>query len=302
MKILTTFSGRYGDILWSLPTVRAICKSLIPFSANVDLYPEMHFGIMPQYRSLLPLLNAQPCIDKAFVIENWECSGSPCGDQPWEAPVPKEFCPNCDHGVINSKLCETCSGAGYITSEYDKVYHLTYRTHPTKDQPLIDFIASQQGIVLKDPIPFISVPSFIADTPEKLDKLAVIDYIRFHPTIAYAFNDSMIDLKEKQIQFFKDSLEPFGLKFKDVSKLPWLEAAYIINASICFIGCRSANYVLACGLGKRVFVYEPNIARSKYGLWGTTFTCPYASETEFLQVENHTIVEEIKSLVAGVTK
>jgi hypothetical protein len=253
---------------------------------------------MPQYRSLLPLLNAQSYIDKAFVIEDWECVGSPHGDQPWEAPIPKEFCPNCDHGVINSKLCETCSGAGYITSEYDKVYHLTYRTHPTKDQPLIDFIASQQGIVLKDPIPFISVPSFIADTPEKLDKLAVIDYIRFHPTIAYAFNDSMIDLKEKQIQFFKDSLEPFGLKFKDVSKLPWLEAAYIINASICFIGCRSANYVLACGLGKRVFVYEPNLARSKYGQWGTTFTCPYASESEIIHSQSD--VEEIKSLVAGV--
>jgi hypothetical protein len=274
MRILTTFSGRHGDILWSLPTVRAICKSLIPFSANVDLYPEMHFGIMPAYRSLLPLLNAQSYIDKAFVIENWECVGSPCGDQPWKAPF---------HILVDGTYYATEDPVEGRELYYNKVYHLTYRTHPTKDQPLIDFIASQQGIVLKDPIPFLSLPEH---------NFKGVD----HPLISYAFNESMMDLKEKQIQFFKDNLPDFG--FIDVSKVPWLDAAAITNKSVCFIGCRSANYVLACGLGKRVFVYEPNIARSKYGPWGTTFTCPYANESEIINSQSD--VEEIKSLVAGV--
>jgi hypothetical protein len=121
MKILCTFSGKFGDILWSVPTVKHIADHT---GELVD------FGIMPAYESLLPLLNRQPYIDHAFVIKDWICVGSPHGDQPWEAPVPE--------------------------GSYDKVYHLTYRNHPGYQSPaLIDFIAAQQGMTLQNPLPCI---------------------------------------------------------------------------------------------------------------------------------------------------
>ena len=122
-KILATFSGKFGDILWSLPTVREISKRE---GTPVDM------GIMPAYKSLLPLLQMQPYICRAFTIDDWVCTGSPCGDQPWQPPV-------------------------RIEEHYEKSFHLTYRRHPQSNEALIDFTAQQQGLVLTEPVvPFIS--------------------------------------------------------------------------------------------------------------------------------------------------
>jgi hypothetical protein len=247
MNMLCTIPGKYGDLLWALPTVRElymINSGNVGYDTDNDSeVTEVHVGIMPQYRSLLPLLNAQSYIDKAFVIENWICTGSHAGDQPWEAPIP----------MVG---------------------------HPSRNQPLIDFIAGQQGIQLTKPIPFISVPSNIN---------------LLKPYVAYAFNGSMMELKDPFIQRVKEELK--DILFIDVSALPWLNAATIISNSVAFIGCRSANYVLACGLGKKVFVYEPNTSRSINGLWGTTFSCPYADETEVTSVE--VVKDEIQKLLKG---
>lgn len=267
-KTLCTFSGKFGDILWSLTTVREIAK----IDGNLGL-TKCDFGIMTQYRSLLQLLNAQSYIDKAFVIENWECIGSPHGDQPFEAPVPEG---------------------------YDKVYHLTYRNHPGKNEPLIDFIARQQGITLQNPIPFIQASGFIDDSPEGSELYNLVVNTRNRPTIAYAFNDSMKESKDKFLDELKSRVGS-DVQFLNVQQYPWLTAKWIIQESIAFVGCRSANYVLACGLGKKVFVYEPNVSRSKFGPWGTTFCCPYADETEISYVSIYQLVDYIKSKISEVT-
>jgi hypothetical protein len=280
MKILCTFSGKFGDILWSLPTVREIHKrEYVTGTHEIDTQ-ELHFGIMPQYESLLPLLNAQSYIDKAFVIPNWICAGSPHGDQPWEAPV---------------------------LEGYDKVYHLTYRYHPGKNEPLIDFIARQQGITLSNPVPFFStLPGLIGNIEERSDIIKRLKLKQVYPTVTYAFNDSMIEQKIRFLEGVKDRLSTDKLhemvNWQDVSKLPWQHAAHMINNSICFLGCRSSNYVLACGLGQKVFVYEPNIARSRFGQWGTTFSCPYADETEISYTSIYQMVDYVKSKIVEVVK
>lgn len=122
-RYLTSFSGKAGDILWSLPTVRAVSQLT---GGPVD------FCCMPQYKSLLPLLEYQPYIGRAFVVEDWKCTGSPHGDQPWKAP-------------------------SHVESGYEKVWHLGYRKPP--DLPLIDFTAVQAGVELKPPVlPFLEAP------------------------------------------------------------------------------------------------------------------------------------------------
>ena len=140
-NVLATFSGKIGDILWSLPTVRELCRK---HGAPVD------FAVMPQYESLLGLLGAQEYIEHAFVIPDWACWGSPHGDQPWEAPVEK------DH--------------------YEHVYHLTYRAHPgigAAALPLVDFIAHQQNLVLSQPVvPFLKMD----DVEMRYDGRPVVAY------------------------------------------------------------------------------------------------------------------------------
>jgi hypothetical protein len=270
-------SGRYGDILWALPTVRSLryynmrsepIEGSTPtigegfYASEIRrlIQCEMHLGIMPQFASLLPLLNAQQYVDKAFAIDNWKCTGEPYGCQPWEAP---------------------------FIEGYDKIYHLTYQRHPSINQPLIDFIAEQQSIKLEsnNVLPFIDVEL----NAEQIERFQVPPKI-----ISYGFNNDYQELTSTFMAIVKETLEPFGYMFADVTKMSWINAAISIWQSACFIGCRSSNYVLSCGLNKRIFVYEPNSARSRFGMWGTTFTCPYAQETEVQHT--YQLVELVKQL------
>lgn len=237
MKILCTFSGKFGDILWSLATVRQISKN---YGVKVDM------GVMPSYKALVPLLKRQSYIAKPFTIDNWFCTGSPAGDQPWEAPLD-------------------------MLDAYDKVFHLTYRHHPNGNQPLIDFIAQQQGLVLDKPVvPFIET----------------VDYPPYPQTyIAHSFNDMYKEQKDKFMECLSSNLGKTGLnsstqiEFFDITKSTWDWARYGVKYALAFVGCRSSNHVLAHGVGqKNIFIYEPHPHRHAQGTFGSTFTNPHWPE------------------------
>jgi hypothetical protein len=229
--VLTTFSGKAGEILWSLPTVREISRRL---NCPVDL------GIMPAYRGLLNLLNSQSYIDVAFCIEDWVCTGSPYGDQPWESPVP--------------------------ANRYTHVAHLTYRQHPgigCPAIPLAAFTAWQQGITLPSPVrPFIAVDG--------------VDVIFERPVVPYAFNPMYAEQKSA----FLTQLEERSpdLDFVDVSRFPWLSAASIVKKAGVFVGCRSACWVMAIGVGTPTITFEPHPSRNAAGQLGVVFGPPQGGE------------------------
>jgi hypothetical protein len=125
---MATFPGRVGDILWSLATVAHLATS---YGTALDFY------IMPRHAAILPLLNIQPYIRRADVIDDWPFSHSSCGDQPWKPPA-------------------------HIENWYERFWHLGYRSEP--QVPLIDFIASQHNLKLSSPVPFI-----FADGPKPID-------------------------------------------------------------------------------------------------------------------------------------
>ena len=254
-RVLATFSGRFGDILWSFPTVRELSRK---HSEPVD------FAIMPQYKSLLPLLDSQSYIEKAIALDDWECVGSPCGDQPWQPPVKYE-------------------------QGYEHVYHLTYRQHPGMGcpaLPLVDFIAWQQNLTLRPPVvPFIETKHAYA----------------LPTSICYGFNEQYADLKERLLARMR---ECFSLPLINVAELPWVEAAKKINYAGIFIGCRSACWVIAMGVGAETFTYEPNLSRNAYGPWGKGFGSSYGHETALsLQVTPEQgaefIAKSILAIVAG---
>jgi hypothetical protein len=233
-RILCTFSGRYGDIVWSLPTAREISQR---HGEKVD------FAIMPQYKSLLPLLQAQPYIDFAFVLDDWVCTGSPFGDQPWEAPW---------------------------KPGYEKTYHLTYRQHP-HGMCCANFIAWQQGMEFKgNVVPFITVPEVIRQKAESC----------IPPSVCYSFNEMY---KTEKAQFLASLMDRIGnnVLWLNVAEMPWLAAAKAIQDSGIFVGCRSANWVMAIGLGAQTITYEPHPARNKTGQFGGVFSGPQGSWEAF---------------------
>ncbi len=264
MKVLCTFSGKYGDILWSLPTARQIAKDIA--GGQVD------FAMMPYYESLCPLIEEQEYIGKCFVIPDWIRTHSNHGDGPWEAPVQTvvaEF-PKKDFNPPVGEFCVEYKKGDWRA--YDKVFHLTYRGHPginAPSMPLVDFIAYQQGIQLEQPvIPFLTVK------PEEH---------RTGLSVAVAFNEQY---KEQKDQFFKaffqryKEIDKFGMSsaLQDVSTLPWLNAAEWIAGADLFVGCRSANWVVAMALGKQTVTFEPHPSRHAACHLGKVFGCPHGRE------------------------
>lgn len=231
MKVLTTFSGKYGDILWSMPTVRQISRQ---YNHAVD------FACMPQYQSILPFLWEQEYINDAFVIEDWICTGSPNGDQPWQSP----------------------NVAGY-----DRVYQLTYRSHPginSPAMPLVDLVARQHDMQLPgDTVPFLR-------SKHKT-------YVCAAPYVTYAFNPMYSEQKDT---FFRELFSRLGseIPLVPVGTLSWQEAAAQIASSLFYVGCRSACWVLAMGLGARTITFEPERDRHAAGRFGKVFSCPYGYE------------------------
>lgn len=248
MKILCTFSGKIGDILWSLPTVRALRE--ISEQSNSVSHPNeatlvtLDFGIMPQYKSLIPLLNMQSYIDNAFTIDDWECIGSPWGDQPWEPQ--------------------------HVPEGYDKVFHLTYQRHPSSNEALIDFIAAQQGLKLTDPmVPFIHARQYEGELKK-----------HFRKVICYAFNE-LYSVEKAAFYNTLVHISAGEFLFSDVSKYSWVTAVDAIANCLTFVGCRSSNYVVANGVGQRnIFIYEPHPSRNMTGPLGYTFSNPHATAIE----------------------
>lgn len=241
-RYLCTFSGQYGDALWSLPTIRAISQIV---GSKVD------FAIMGQYGSLVSLIGKQSYIDRAFPVKDWLQVHNNHGAQPWNPPV-------------------------QVEKPYDRVWHLGYRGHPGLNDvalPLIDYVAHQQGIKLRDPLPFIDGVGI--DFGEQFKEQGFTVSV---PRVTFAFNDQYKDRKEKFLKELRRQINPEEFLLVDVAGFDWPETAALIKNSIAFVGCRSANWVIAMGLNKKTITFEPHPARHMSGHLGRIFCCPYGVE------------------------
>jgi hypothetical protein len=235
-QVLLTFSGKNGDILWSLPAARALSIA----GDTID------FAIMPTYGAVATLIEQQPYIRRVIKLNDWHPVHTDCGAWPRIPPS--------------------------VPTGYDRVYHLTYESRPVK--PLILHALSVVGLPLPDPpLPFL----FVKDpAPQN------------QPVIAYAFNQTAMDPKLKVLNLLQSSFT--DCEFVDVSTLFFDVAAQVIKGALFFLGCRSANYVVAHGVNQRILTVEPDGGRRE-----ALFSCPYGREVmpeidhmeEFLSAARH---------------
>jgi hypothetical protein len=206
MSALLTFSGKYGDILWSLLAAREKSRSL---GQPVD------FGVMPRYSAVLPLIHIQPYVRRAIAIDGWEQVHDGMGAQPRVPPQ--------------------------VPGGYSEVNHLTYASPP--QEPLALHGLKMLGLPLpQDPLPFI----YAEAEPEP-------------DLVAYAWNDNYAAEKQSMLEFVQGVIP--SARYADVRALPFDEAGRKISAARFFLGCRSSNWVVAAGLGKRCLIYEPDGGR-----------------------------------------
>lgn len=145
----------------------------------------------------------------------------------------------------------------FTPSGYDRVAHLTYKQRPT--YPLIEHAFLALGLAMRlpeDAAPFLEIePSARV----------------MGPHVAYAFNGEAREVKARVRDALFRAL-PAWTGFVDVERLPFLEAARHIASAAFFLGCRSANWVVAQGVGARCLICEPNGGRRE-----PIFSNPYGS-------------------------
>lgn len=105
-RILCTFPGRHGDLLWALPTMRAISQIYGP----VDLL------IAGEFKGLIPILKACPYLDRIAADDQWSCAT-------WQPPDRED-----------------------IISPYEKEIHLGYRRWPERTLPEEVYLNGVAGI------------------------------------------------------------------------------------------------------------------------------------------------------------
>lgn len=252
MRILATFPGKVGDILWALSTVRALSEA---YDTPVDLQLSAAYG-----SGLAPLLIRQPYVGAVHLDEQWAVQDT--------APMTPRIPPAC--------------------ADYGEVYHLGYEgwPHPTLAEDIYRRVGLRGVLDLDRPwITTTSTPRllngtrrvWVAWSEEWFElKVGILTLIaaRF-PEVEFWWLRPVGGRYSEahhfhQVQAEEDEAPSFvhGLG-SNVTMLTagWVETALAAQACEVYLGCLSSQWVLANALGKDVIAVEPNPNRHHPVFW-----------------------------------
>lgn len=243
-RILCTFPGKIGDILWALPTVRAVART---WNTPVDL------AVAGEFHAALPLLQlgAPDYLSRVYALNTWAHT------------PPNEWLPPTENAWDG----------------YDRVYHLGYRgwpQHPLAQETYQTLTRTYQHESTWAPLdlvhPWISWPIRSGPNSPALVVGFNDDWFELKVGLIELLGRQDIDgLPAGHV------LTPAGSRW-DVeagfTPTTLSEAAtFIQDAQVVLADC-SALHVLAVAMGKRVLVFEPMEARWNpifypYGMGGS---------------------------------
>lgn len=233
-RVLCTFPGKCGDILWALPTVRAVAET---YGHHVDL------AVMPEFQSVISL------IDMGTV----DYIGRVCTIPSWVNQPPAEWQP---------------PGEG-TWGPYDRVYHLGYRGWPQQPLPVETYQTLHQyeppgGRLWADldlHRPWITWPMTQGPDSPQLVVGFTEDWFELKVGLI-----TLLDRVGDQQHLVKKGklLTPPGSRWEKeagVTPTVWSEAATYLNSAKVILADCSALHVLTLAMGKSVLVFEPMEAR-----------------------------------------
>lgn len=251
-KILCTFPGKHGDILWALPTIREISRVA---GEPVDLM------IGAQFARMVGLLDRQSYLCTVWAEQDWVIQDT--------APASPRIPP----------------GVGRLEGwSYAKIYHLGYPGWPALPLPAQTMLTAADLDALPTPLaPYID--PWI--TPYR--EIAASE-IQDHPRsgIYFGWTDEWLELKLGVMVLLQQGLERAGIDLRAAMHthstsrwvtelLPapqaggwaasWIETAQEIASCQLYVGCLSAQWVLANALGIPCVVVEPNPHRHNPIFW-----------------------------------
>lgn len=247
MRIVCTFPGKFGDLLWALPTIRAIA----------DTHHEpVQLVIAKPYEAIVPLLDLQPYLHSVIAQHNWHTHDT----APMTPRVPPE------------------------TFRADKVVHLGYDSWPMLDLPHeVERIGRAQ---LDELNPIDLDTPWITVTGTRLAGVS-------DRAVTVGFTDEWFELKYGLTELVKRAMNAKNYEHGNYTMAgtwhtlvppgygrwateglnhrytrdDWVRSAWWIQSSRMFLGCCSAQHVLACAMGKPTIVMEPNPQRHHPIFW-----------------------------------
>lgn len=241
--IIATHPGRYGDLLWALPSIRCLA------AASGE---PIHLRLSAKYGSagFCALLRSQAYLASVEAIADWHIEES--------APIAPRTPPNAP-----STVAVTGVARGWFDCGYDG--------WPTPDLPRDVWrrVAAHYGAGLPEldlTTPWITLP---ATTP--ITGMDIAD-------LSIGFTDEHFELKLGVTALVTDAV-PASTRHAMAAPgsrwaveghtrpTSWIEAARYIVTSRVFVGCCSALHVLAVGLGVPVVCMEPNTDRLHPTFW-----------------------------------
>ena len=240
MRVLATMPGKFGDILWSLPTVRAIAEAA---GEPVDLCLSRTYGTDP----FCDLLKGQSYLRGVFAEPTW---------------IVRDTAPMTPQRLsLDATTMHNFAGVGY-----DKVIHLGYERWPQNLLPVEIYLQAtgQWGTAL---------PGLKLDRP-----WVEVEGSGSPCEMAVGFSDEWFELKLGLLAAVTWRLEHEHTALLLMAKgsrwdqecgpgiiarsvADWNETAQAIRNSDLFLGCLSAQWVLANALGIPTVIMEPSEPR-----------------------------------------
>lgn len=249
MRILTTFPGKIGDALWSLPTVRAISRH---FGVPV------HFAITPEFdragAGLLRLIGEQEYIASTFALPGWEVEYKECM-QPREPEVGGEWDRVFHLGYYG---WPSCALAKYIHEAAAETYQELAMLPEQPDMSPWIMLSSPDSPPAGFPEIFVGWNQEWLELKMGLLLALVESTAQKDPLYSVVCGEGMRHTEWEAIQAF-DAVE--------LSQCDLYEAAKILAHCHFYLGDLSAQWVLACAMGKPCVVMEPSEARWNPIFW-----------------------------------
>jgi hypothetical protein len=221
-RILCSFPGRNGDLLWALPTIRAIAEH---YGVPVDLQ------ISAEFTGLVPLLQRQPYLNHVWADQAWAM----VPPDEWKAPR---------------------------VEGYDHVVHCGYRGWPDEPLPAWVETGVRDAYQLDLKVdydrPWITGVDPHTTSPYKYQITSGWSDEWFELKFGILRLLNRTDLNVVVPKGSRWATEGLGMP---IFPCDWISAAeWIVHGQI-FLGCCSALHVLATAMGKPVIVLEPSTAR-----------------------------------------
>jgi hypothetical protein len=243
MNILCTHPGRHGDLLWALPTVRALHAA----GHQVTL------ALSEKYSSLAPLIRQQEYVQYVHVLPEWEIRE----DAPITPRSPGVFTNIPNILEINHVVHLGYDGWPSVALPY-YVYLTCQREHP--DLPIAPLDLERPWITATSyPHGAEVVVGFSDEWFELKLGLVVLTAQDRRCSILEAPHSRWAQEIRENIC---DGVEGFEEVIAD-----WERAARYIASANLFLGCCSALHVLACAVGTPCVIAEPAEARHNPVFW-----------------------------------